>query len=60
MILTKQLLQEQDLEFTNLQEDLIEVSILKGKFILWLNGAIIKSTKSLKPIQDKLNFLLNN
>ena len=60
MILTKQLLQEQDLEFTNLQEDLIEVSMLKGKFILWLNGTIIKSTKSLKPIQDKLNFLLNN
>jgi hypothetical protein len=60
MTLTKQLLQEQDLEFTNSQEDLIEVSILKDKIILWLNGSIIKSTKSLKPIQEKLNFLLTN
>ena len=58
MKLTKQLLEENDLEFTNLQEDLIEVTILKDKFSLWLNGTIIKSTKSLKPIQDKLNFLL--
>ena len=60
MTLTKQLLQEQDFTFTNLEEDLIEVSMLKGKFFLWLNGDMVKSTKSLKPIQDKLNFLLNN
>jgi len=58
MTLTKQLLQEQDLEFTNSQEDLIEVTALNDKFSLWLNGNIIKSTKSLKPIQEKLNFLL--
>jgi len=58
MTLTKQLLKEQDLEFTNLQEDLIEVTTLNDKFSLWLNGAIVKSTKSLKPIQEKLNFLL--
>ena len=58
MTLTKQLLQKQDLEFTNSQEDLIEVTLLNDKFSLWLNGNIIKSTKSLKPIQEKLNFLL--
>ncbi len=58
MTLTKQLLQKQDLEFTNSQEDLIEVTALNDKFSLWLNGNIIKSTKSLKPIQEKLNFLL--
>ena len=58
MELTKQLLQEQDLEFTNSKEDLIEVSFNRDNFSLWLNGDIIKSTKSLKPIQEKLNFLL--
>jgi len=58
MTITKQLLQEQDLEFTNSQQDLIEVSILKDKISLWLNGEIIKTSKSLKPIDDKLNFLL--
>tara|TARA_R110000803_G_scaffold180655_1_gene243089 strand:- start:264 stop:443 length:180 start_codon:yes stop_codon:yes gene_type:complete len=57
MKLTRRLLQEQDLEFTNSQGDLIEVSLLLN-FNLWLNGEIIKSTKSLKPIQQKLNFLL--
>jgi len=56
MKLTRQLLQEQDLEFTNSQGDLIEVSLMT-KFNLWLNGEVIKSTKSLKPIQEKLNFL---
>jgi hypothetical protein len=59
MKLTRQLLQKQDLEFTNSQGDLIEVSLLLN-FNLWLNGEIIKSTKSLKPIQEKLDFLLNN
>ena len=58
MTLTKQLLQTQDLEFTNSQEDLIEVSMGFGRIQLWLNGDIIKSTKTLKPIQEKLNFLL--
>jgi len=38
MTLTKQLLQEQDLEFTNSQEDFIEVTTLNDKFSLWLNG----------------------
>jgi len=56
MKLTRKLLQEQDLEFTNSQGDLIEVS-LSLNFNIWLNGDIIKSTKSLKPIQEKLNFL---
>tara|TARA_R110000824_G_scaffold130932_1_gene292823 strand:+ start:528 stop:710 length:183 start_codon:yes stop_codon:yes gene_type:complete len=58
MKLSKRLLQEQDLEFTNSQEDLIEVSLMGENFSLWLNGTIIKSTKSLIPIQQKLNFLL--
>ena len=57
MKLTIERLKEQDLEFTNSQEDLIEVSFNRDNFSLWLNGEIIKSTKSLKPIQEKLNFL---
>jgi len=60
MKLTRQLLQNQDLEFTNSQGDLIEVSFNRDNFNLWLNGEIIKSTKSLKPIQEKLDFLLIN
>ena len=60
MKLTRQLLQEQDLEFTNSQGDSIEVSFNRDNFNLWLNGEITKSTKSLKPIQDKLDFLLIN
>ena len=55
MILTKEQLKEEILEFTNSQEDLIEVTTLNDKFSLWLNGTIVKSTKSLKPIQEKLN-----
>jgi len=57
MTITKNLLQEQDLDFTNSREDLIEVSLFKDKFNIWLNGSIIKNTKSLKQTQDKLNFL---
>jgi len=60
MKLTRQLLQKQDLEFTNSQGDLIEVSFNRDNFNLWLNGEIIKSTKSLKPIKEKLDFLLIN
>ena len=59
MKLTKQLLQEQNLEFTNTKEDLIEVTTLGNKISLWLNGEIVKSTKSLKPIQEKLDFLIS-
>ena len=57
MTLTKQLLKNEIIDFTNSNEDLIEVSMLGDKINLWLNGSIIKSTKSLKPIQEKLNFL---
>ena len=57
MTLTKNLLQEQDLEFTNSREDLIEVSLFKDKFSIWLNGSIIENTKSLKQTQVKLDFL---
>jgi|TARA_R110000803_G_scaffold206781_1_gene274250 hypothetical protein len=59
MILTRQLLEKQSLEFTNSQEDLIEVSILKDRISIWLNGCIVKSAKSLKPIQEELNFLIS-
>ena len=38
MLITKQLLQEQDLEFTNSQEDLIEVMMLQNNISIWLNG----------------------
>tara|TARA_R110000824_G_scaffold241968_1_gene430725 strand:- start:3491 stop:3667 length:177 start_codon:yes stop_codon:yes gene_type:complete len=55
----KQLLQGEMLEFSNLQDDFIELSFHKGKFQLWFNGSIIKSLKSFKPIQEHLNFLLN-
>ena len=57
MTLSKDLLQEQDLEFTNSREDLIEVSLFKDKFNIWLNGSIIENTKSLKQTQVKLDFL---
>jgi hypothetical protein len=57
MTLTKDLLKQQDLEFTNSREDLIEVSLFKDKFNIWLNGSIIENTKSLKQTQVKLNFL---
>jgi hypothetical protein len=57
MTLTKNLLKEQDLEFTNSKEDLIEVSLFKDKFNIWLNGSIVKNTKSLKQTQVKLDFL---
>ena len=57
MKLTKDLLKQQDLEFTNSREDLIEVSLFKDKFNIWLNGSIIENTKSLKQTQVKLNFL---
>ena len=58
MKLTKQILGEQILDFTNSQEDFIEVTTNRERVRLWLNGKIVKSTKSLKPIQDKLNYLL--
>ena len=57
MTLSKDLLQEQDLEFTNSREDLIEVSLFRDKFNIWLNGSIIENTKSLKQTQIKLDFL---
>ncbi len=59
MKLTKELLQEQDLEFTNDREDLIEVVFFKNKFGILMNGTLIKSTKTIAPIQNKLNFLLS-
>ena len=61
MTLTKDLLQEQDLEFTNSQEDFINVwfSSKTKNFCLELNSKVIKATKTIKPIQEKLNFLIS-
>ncbi len=59
MKLTKQLLEENDLEFTNSREDLIEVSFLANTFAIILNGRCVKATKTIAPIQNKLNFLLS-
>ena len=63
MTLTKELLKEQFLEFTNSKDDFIEVTTDRGRFQLWINGTIVKSTivksaKYLKPIQEKLDYLL--
>jgi len=61
MILTKNLLQEKNLEFTNSREDLITVwfSSKTKNFCLELNCKVIKATKNIKPIQEKLNFLIS-
>lgn len=60
MILTKEQLKEEILEFTNSQEDQVFIWFQDKtkRFCLELNGKVIKATKSLKPIQEKLNFLL--
>mgnify|MGYP001485193523 FL=1 len=58
MTLTKELLKEQFLEFTNSKDDFIEVTTDRGRFQLWINGTIVKSAKYLKPIQEKLDYLL--
>ena len=59
MKLTKELLLKQDFEFTNERGDLIEVSFLAETFALMLNGRCVKATKTIAPIQNKLNFLLS-
>jgi hypothetical protein len=59
MKITKELLLKQDFEFTNERGDLIEVSFLANTFALILNGRCIKATKTIAPIQNKLNFLLS-
>ena len=47
------------LEFTNSLGDLIEVDFLAGTFAVILNGRCVKATKTIKPIEDKINFLIN-
>jgi len=59
MELSKELLQNKDLEFTNSREDLIEVCFLANTFAIILNGRCVKATKTIAPIQNKLNFLLS-
>ena len=46
------------LEFTNSQNDLIELTFNKDKFQLWLNGSIIRSCKTFNIIKQQFNFLL--
>ena len=59
MKLTKELLLKQDFEFTNQRGDLIQVSFLANTFALILNGRCVKATKTIAPIENKLNFLLS-
>ena len=61
MTLTKQLLENEILELTNSQDDQIDVWFQDktNNFCLELNGKVIKATKSLKLIQEKLNFLIS-
>ena len=47
------------LKFTNSLGDLIEVVSFNGTFGIILNGRCVKATKTLNPIQNKLNFLIN-
>jgi hypothetical protein len=49
-----------DLEFTNSNNDLIEVSFLADTFAIILNGRCVKATKTIAPIENKLNFLINS
>jgi hypothetical protein len=48
------------LEFTNERDDLILVWFNSkwSTFCLELNAKVIKATKTFKPVEDKLNFLL--
>lgn len=59
MKLSKELLKNKDLEFTNSKKDLIEIIFTRGNFAIILNGEFIKVTKTIAPIQNKLNFLLS-
>lgn len=47
------------LEYTNSLGDLIEVVFYNETFGIILNGRCIKAAKTIKPIENKLNFLLN-
>ena len=47
------------LEFTNSFDDLIEVVSFNGIFAIILNGRCVKATKTIAPIENKLNFLIN-
>jgi hypothetical protein len=58
--LKKEMLIGKDLEFTNSNNDLIEVSFLADTFAIILNGRCVKATKTLAPIENKLNFLINS
>ena len=53
----QELLNGRILEFTNSNEDLIEVVLFNGTFAVILNGRCVKATKTFKPIKDKLKFL---
>tara|TARA_R110000744_G_scaffold312604_1_gene419997 strand:- start:298 stop:489 length:192 start_codon:yes stop_codon:yes gene_type:complete len=57
--LNKEALMSEDLEFTNEMGDLIEVAFLLGFYSVILNGRCVKATKTLEPVQRKLNYLIN-
>ncbi len=58
--LKKEELMGKTLEFTNSQGDLIEVCNFTGSYAVFLNDRCVKATKTLEPVQRKLNYLLNN
>ena len=57
--LKKEELIGEGLEFTNSFGDLIEVVCFSGTFAIILNDFCVKATKTLKPIENELNFLIN-
>ena len=57
--LKKEVLMREDLEFTNDRGDLIEVVFFRGFYYVVLNDRCVKATKTLEPVQRKLNYLIN-
>jgi hypothetical protein len=58
--LKKEELMHGDLDFTNDMGDLIEVSFNRNLYFVILNGECVKATKTLAPVENKLNYLINN
>tara|TARA_R100001510_G_C7486206_1_gene95997 strand:+ start:223 stop:432 length:210 start_codon:yes stop_codon:yes gene_type:complete len=60
--LKQELLNGEFIEFTNDNEDLISIWFQKrsNQFCLELNSELIKCTKTLKPIINKVEVLLGN
>ena len=56
--LKKEELMRRDLEFTNDMGDLIEVGFCADLYFVVLNDRCVKATKTLEPVQRKLNYLI--